>query len=76
MLIMVFQLVLLICLTLNLHHRAGVRLIIKVKDKTKGYESAALFSLCLCSKHLQLHQLYAFIAEESKISIDFLSVRL
>ena len=52
------------------HHRAGVGLIIRDQDKTKGYGGAALDLVYVyAQKHLQLHQLYAFIAKENKISI-------
>lgn len=53
-----------------LHHRAGVGLVVRERDKSKGYGGAALELICVyAQKYLQLHQLYAFIAEENKISI-------
>lgn len=53
-----------------LHRRAGVGLVIREQDKSNGYGSGALELIGnYAKKHLQLHQLYAHIAEENKISI-------
>ena len=54
-----------------LHHRAGVGLVIRNQDQSKGYGGAALELIGVyAQKHLQLHQLYAHIAAENKISIQ------
>ena len=55
-----------------LHHRAGVGLAVRKQDQNKGiWQSAALELIGVyAQKHLQLHQLYANIAEENKISIQ------
>ncbi len=53
-----------------LHRRAGVGLLIRNQDQSKGYGGAALELIWIyAQKYLQLHQLYANIAEENKISI-------
>ena len=53
-----------------LHQRAGVGLIVRERYKSKGYGSAALDLIYVyAKKYLHLHQLYAFIAIENKISI-------
>ncbi|MEC7173004.1 MAG: GNAT family N-acetyltransferase [Bacteroidota bacterium] len=53
-----------------LHHRAGVGLIVRERYKSKGYGGAALHLIYVyAQKYLQLHQLYAFIAVENKISV-------
>ena len=54
-----------------LHHRAGVGLVIRKLDHRKGYGAAALDLIGnYAGKHLQLHQIYAQIAVENKISIQ------
>jgi diamine N-acetyltransferase len=54
-----------------LHHRAGVGLAIQKQFQDKGYGTGALVLLGLyAKKYLQLHQLYANIAVENKISIQ------
>ena len=54
-----------------LHHRAGVGLVIQKLDHRKGYGAAALDLIGnYARKYLQLHQLYANIAVENKISIQ------
>lgn len=54
-----------------LHHRAGVGLVLRQQDQNKGYGKAALQLIAVyAQKHLQLHQLYANIAEENRISIQ------
>lgn len=54
-----------------LHHRAGVGLAVRKQDQNKGYAKAALQLIAVyAQKHLQLHQLYANIAEENQISIQ------
>ena len=54
-----------------LHHRAGVGLVIRKLDHRKGYGAAALDLISNYARnHLQLHQLYAHIAGENKISIQ------
>ena len=54
-----------------LHHRAGVGLVIRKLDHRKGYGAAALDLIGnYARKYLQLHQLYANIAVENKISIQ------
>ena len=54
-----------------LHHRAGVGLVVQKKDQSKGYGRAALELISFYAKnYLQLHQLYANIAVENKISIE------
>ena len=54
-----------------LHHRAEVGLVIRKLDPRKGYGAAALDLISNYGrKHLQLHQLYAHIAVENKISIQ------
>ncbi len=54
-----------------LHHRAGVGLVVRKQDQSKGYGAAALELIGVyAQKHLQLHQLYANIAEENQISIQ------
>ncbi|MGB1362052.1 MAG: GNAT family N-acetyltransferase [Flavobacteriaceae bacterium] len=54
-----------------LHHRAGVGLVVRKQDQSKGYGGAALELIGdYARKHLQLHQLYAHIAVENKISIQ------
>ena len=54
-----------------LHHRAGVGLVVRKLDHRKGYGGAALDLIGnYARKHLQLHQLYAHIAVENKISIQ------
>ena len=59
-----------------LHHRAGVGLVIRKLDHRKGYGGAALDLIGnYARKHLQLHQLYAHIAVENKISIQLFENR-
>ena len=54
-----------------LHHRAGVGLVIRKLDHRKGYGAAALDLISNYARNnLQLHQLYAHIAVENKISIQ------
>tara|TARA_B100001175_G_C19500754_1_gene637935 strand:- start:1543 stop:2064 length:522 start_codon:yes stop_codon:yes gene_type:complete len=53
-----------------LHRRAGVGLLIRNQDQSKGYGGGALDLIRIyAQKYLQLHQLYVNIAEENKISI-------
>jgi len=53
-----------------LHHRAGVGLVIRKEKQSKGYGAASLELISdYAKKYLQLHQLYANIASENKISI-------
>ena len=54
-----------------LHHRAGVGLVVRKQDQNTGYGGAALELIGdYARKYLQLHQLYAHIAVENKISIQ------
>ena len=54
-----------------LHCRAGVGLVIRNQDRNKGYGGIALKLIGVyAKKYLQLHQLYAHIADENKISIQ------
>ena len=54
-----------------LHHRAGVGLVLRQQYQNKGYGKAALQLIAVyAQKYLQLHQLYANIAEENRVSIQ------
>ena len=53
-----------------LHRRAAVGLVVHKENRERGYGTGALQLMDFyAKKHLQLHQLYAHIAEENKASI-------
>lgn len=53
-----------------LHHRAGVGLAVRKEHQTQGYGAASLDLIeVYARRYLHLHQLYAHISSENKISI-------